>query len=304
MRATSGAHRRRPSPFPRRATSAEQATTSGSKRRRYLGGLSALAVAAGATALFATGGSAIAEGDDTLVFNGGCGLVGIGNSSKPDKSEMSVEAGDKVTFVNDLKSKATLHLDSDEVSIDKGEQYTTSLSEDTEAYMAPGCLTNPDLLKDVEVATLTVSPASDRDDDSSSGGGDNGSSGGGDNGSSGGNDGASGGGSSDGSDGDVGVPDGGNPLDDAEDPTARDAVPSPDDDAASDDEDAAADDEAAAPGGAEDGDGSGTVEAVDAASAGQDGASGLLALLATVSLIGVGVAAVRSFAGTRSAAAA
>ncbi|MGH8791998.1 MAG: hypothetical protein ACRDXX_05050 [Stackebrandtia sp.] len=269
-----------------------------------------MAVAFGAAALFATGGSAVAEGDKgEIVFSGGCGLVGIGNSSKPDKSEMTVEEGAEVTFVNNLGSDATLHLGGDKKSVASGKEYTTKMTKSVEALMAPGCMA--DLLKDVKTTDLTVEPASSGGGGGNSGGGNGSGGGSGDGGGNGsGGDSGDGGGNGSGGDsggGDVGVPDDGqNPIDEADDPAANGAVPEPDGGQEAESHGDAGDSGSAAGDGGNSGNaGDGAVEAVDAEAkaSSQEGASGLLALLATVCLIGVGVAAVRSFVSRSTAAA-
>jgi hypothetical protein len=300
MRAT-GARGRRPSPYPRPAQA--QATPRRNNRRRYVGGLSALAIAAAVTAGFMSTSTAIAEegGADTVTFNGNCGIAGLLNKSTPDKTQVAVVEGDKVTFVNNLGSDATLHVGQKEYDVDKGDRKAVTMSASSEALMSPHCPIK--LSEDTKITTLNVSPAEDNpapgDGGSGNGGSDDGSGSGSDNGS--GNGDGSGNGSGDNSDnGEVGVPNDGNKPG-SDNPAAKGQVPDPKDgDKTSNDTDAAN-----APGDTSGDDGSttsdGQVEAANTVAA-EQGASGMLAILATVCLAGVAVAAVRTMVTNRAAA--
>ncbi|MGH8883284.1 MAG: hypothetical protein ACRD0P_39075 [Stackebrandtia sp.] len=304
MRAT-GARGRRPSPYPRPAKAQVVARKSSKNRRRYIGGLSALAIAAAVTAGFMSTSTAIAEGgDDTVTFNGNCGALGTGlfNESKPDKTELDVVDGDKITFANNLGTDATLHVGKQEYDVAEDGDKALTMKNSAEVVMVPDCATK--LNDNSESATLNVSAADDDNGSGDGSGGDDGSHDG-DNGS-----GDNGSGSGDGNSGDdeVGVPNDGNRPDGDKDPAASGQVPDPKDDASSDDDSKSDDDESAAPapGGdtpADDTSQAGQVEAANTSGESQ-GASGMLALLASVCLVGVGVAAVRTMMTNRANASA
>lgn len=297
MRAT-GDRGRRPSPYPRSAN-AQVTPRKSNNRRRYIGGLSALAIAAAVTTGFMSTGSAIAEdaGADTITFNGDCGALGTGllHKSEPDKTQLYLVEGDEVTFVNNLGTDAKLHVGQSEYDVPDGGEKTLEVSNSVEALMSPDCAMK--MSERGKTATLNVSPAAPTDPGTGSGdsnGGQSGDSGSGK--GSGGDTGSGKGGLDDG--GDVGVPhEGTNPS--ADDPAAKDKVPDPKDDASSDKSDAAA----PADGNTPDTQTSqaGQVEAVNTGDSTQ-GASGMLALLATVCLVGVGVATVRTMVANRAAA--
>lgn len=307
MRETGGTGRR-PSPYPRSpqdqsamAAPAKAAPKRrGGNRRRYIAGVSAAAVVAAVTAGMMSTGSAYAEGgDDTVVFNGHCGLIGLGQASKPDKESVSITEQDRVTFVNNLGTKATLLLGKEKINVPKGGEYTTTLATSSEAVMAPDCLTNLHEQADIVTLTVTETPA---EDPGSSNGSDNSTSGdsnrSGDSGTS------NGPGNQPGPDGD-GIPDDGQAPLDGDDPAASGAVPEPDGDKDAKDE-TTADDDAETSGTTGD-NGSTTaqtdqVEAVDVGTIEETGSSGLLALLATVCLVGVAVAAFRTMMAQRAAA--
>ncbi|GAA4912806.1 hypothetical protein LX16_2333 [Stackebrandtia albiflava] len=251
------------------------------------------AVAAAVTVGMMSSGNAFAEGEgDSVVFNGHCGLVGLGlaHESKPDKSELSVTEGDEVTFVNNLGTDATLFLGKQEIEVPEDDEYTTTLSASSEALMAPDCPAK--LSERAETVTVTVTAAPATSDDQGSNG--NGSPSTGDTGDT----------TGTGDDSALGVPDDGDqpPLD-ATDPAAKDQVPAPDGE--KDDDGTSSGEEAV---GTDTGDTAGTdetatnVEAVDSSTIEQTGASGVLALLATVCLVGVAVAAIRTLMTQRAAA--
>lgn len=290
---------RRPSPYPRtpQDKSSRAMTRRGGNRKRYIAGLSVAAVVAAVTAGMMTTGNAYAEGgDDTVVFNGHCGLIGLGQASKPDKDSVTVMDGDKVTFVNNLGTKATLLLGQEQVNVPKGGEYTAVLSSTSEAVMAPDCLTN--VTEQADVVTVTVVAGPDEDSGNNSGG-DSGNSG--NNGSDNSGNGDSGDQSGDGN---VGTPDGGQAPLDGDGPAAEDAVPEPDGEKDTKDDTAATDetDETDASGTTDTAtSGNDQVEAVDVGTIEETGTSGVLALLATVCLVGVAVAAIRTMRVSRAA---
>ena len=314
MRETGGTGRR-PSPYPRSpqdqsamAASAKAAPKRrGGNRRRYIAGLSAAAVVAAVTAGMMSTGSAYAEGgDDTVVFNGNCGLIGLGQASKPDKNSLSITETDKITFVNNLGSKATLLLGKEKINVPKGGEYTTTLQSSSEAVMAPDCLTK--LTEQADIVTLTVTEAPAADPGSNgSGNSSSGNSGNSSNSGTSGDSGNSNGSSSQpGSGDDSSVPDNGQTPLDGSDPAASGAVPEPDGDKDAKDDATTGDDEVETSGTTGD---TGTttgqtdqVEAVDVGTIEETGSSGLLALLATVCLVGVAVAAFRTMVAQRAAA--
>ena len=280
---------RRPSPYPRPATPRAIPRKARSQRRRYAAGAVAVAAAAAMTFGFVSSYSAVAEEGDTntVSFDGNCGVLGVLHKSEPDKAELEVTEGQKVTFVNQLGTKATLKLGDEEYEVGKDDKKVVKLEESGEAVMSPHCPIK--LREKADPSAITVS-AKESDEGSKAPGDGNG----GDNGS--GNDSGdtpdSGNPGGDADNGDVGVPN------DGEAPAASGKVPDPKDDAKKDD-DAEKDDESSeaaappatdsdTPANAED-----TVEAADTSNA-QQGASTMLALLAGVCLAGVGVAAVRT----------
>lgn len=297
MRET-GDRGRRPSPYPRvpQAQPPRAVSHRGGKRTRYIAGLSVAAVVAAVSAGLMTTGNAYAEGgDDTVVFNGNCGLIGLGQASKPDKDTVSVTDEDEVTFVNNLGTKAVLLLGKEEVNVPKGGEYTTMLASSTQAVMAPHCLTN--ITEKAEIVTVTVTAAPDEDtgSDDRGTGGDTGSS---DRGSA--DPGDTNGSGDQSGNGHTGTSDGGQPPVDTDGPVAEDEVPAPDGEK---DEpvDTATEDEGTETSGTTDTGGTDTttgqdtpVEAVDVGTIEESGTSGLLAVLATVSLVGVAVAAIRT----------
>ena len=295
MRST-GARGRRPSPYPRPAgaqLTPRKRTTN--NRRRYLAGFSVLAVAAAITAGFMSTGSAMAEGDDdTIVFNGSCGLLGGGllYESKPDKTDLEVVEGDTVTFVNNLGNKATLHVGQTEYSVDKDDEKAVTMTGSAEVLMTPDCALR--LGEFAKVATVSVSPAPEEPtEDSGDTAGDTT-----------GSDGTTGSGNTGTDDGRMGVPDDGDKPP-ADDPAAKGHVPDPNKQDSSDDSADRADDTVITgtddSGSATDSMRAGHVEAVNTSDA-TEGASGMLAVLATVCLVGVGIAAVRTMAHNRATA--
>ena len=67
-----------------------------------------LAVASIAGALIAPGTALAAA--PTVTFHGGCGLLGVGASSRPDYGSVTVAGGGTVTFVNRLGQAADLMI--------------------------------------------------------------------------------------------------------------------------------------------------------------------------------------------------
>ena len=290
MRETGGKGRR-PSPYPRPVEEPSSRTVmrrSGGNRKRYIAGLSVAAVVAAATAGMMTTGNAYAEGgDDTVVFNGHCGLIGLGQASEPDKESMSVTDEDKVTFVNNLGTHATLLVGQEQVQVPEGGEYTTVLGSSTEAVMAPDCVTN--LTERANVVTVTVTeapeeePAVDDHTGNDTATGDNG-------GSATDNQQPTG-------DGNVGSNGGHQPPMNDNDPAAEDTVPETDADADIDEDAVTKDDETETSSTTNTKPTTGAteqVEAVDVGTIEETGSSGLLAILATISLVGVAVAAIRT----------
>ncbi|MGH8876594.1 MAG: hypothetical protein ACRD0P_04505 [Stackebrandtia sp.] len=298
MRAT-GDRDRRPSPHPRPDAAPLQAASrapirKSSRRRRYLGGAAALVVAGVVAMGFMGGGTAMADGADSeIVFNGKCGVGGLGNKSEPDKSSMDVTSGDTVKFTNNLGRKATLHVGSTESTVEEGKSKSVELSNSTEVMMSPKCTL---MLKDnSETATVNVQP---RQDPGS--GGDDGDTGNGDDGDS--NSGGDSGDDSSNGDSD------GDKADKPEDspdtgkkPKAEGKAGDPN--KGDDDKDKKKDDEAVIPGDS-DSDDNNDAAKVDATNkvSNENSASGLLAALAALCLAGVGFAAIRTFLSSRAAA--
>ncbi|CAM3221293.1 hypothetical protein [Stackebrandtia soli] len=288
MRA-SGADRRRPSPYPRPVV-AEAARTapkrSSVKRRRLAVGAAAVAIAAAVSAGYLSSSTAYAEGDEnTVTFNGDCGLLGAGiiQKSTPDKSELEIVEGTEVTFVNNLSSDGTLLIGKKSIELEEGDAYTVTLKNSSEAVLAPDCPINRPEKAEKATITVTAAPVTETPGDSDPANPPPGDST-----------------PDDPADGEVGVPDDGEaPLKD-KDPVAADKVPDPNAEDGDDTEgtdtvvgDPTGDDAGTTP--------AGDVEAVDTSTV-QQGSSGVLAILATVCLVGVGVAAARTMVGTRAAA--
>ncbi|MEV0647986.1 hypothetical protein AB0I28_22240 [Phytomonospora sp. NPDC050363] len=232
----------------------------------------------------------------SVTFDGGCGLLGlVAPSSKPDPAELEVLAETKVTFTNDLGRDAVLHIGSTTVDVPKDESKVVTLdAKSVEVAMIPDCMLEHGLFEKMEKATITVkgSTAPPDDVDPTQPPGDD-----------------NGGGSGDGGDDEgkpADAPDSGNrPEVDTDRPVAEGAVP-PDSGAKAPDD---GNGPAAPVGGNTPGAGTGSGPGNDFAvePVGGDvtnsGSTGLLALIATVCLVGVGAAAVRTVAQQRSSVA-
>ncbi len=132
---------RRPSPYPRPATPRAIPRKARASRRRYAAGAVAVAAAAAMTFGFVSSHSAVAEEGDahTISFNGNCGVLGVLHKSEPDKAELEVTEGQKVTFVNNLGTNATLKLGDKEYDVEKDDKKVVELAESNEAVMSPDC---------------------------------------------------------------------------------------------------------------------------------------------------------------------
>ncbi|MBB6039877.1 hypothetical protein [Phytomonospora endophytica] len=235
----------------------------------------------------------------TITFDGGCGLIGLlAPSSTPDPSELEVPADTKVTFTNDLGSNAVLHVGATTVDVPKGESEVVTLDDKSvEVAMVPDCMLEHGLFEKMESATVTVKGSTTPPDevDPTQPPGDNGDGDGNGNGS------GSGSGSGDDKPGDA--PDTGNrPEVDTDRPAADGAVP-PDagGNAPADGSTPAAPVDGNTPGaGSNSQPGSEFAVEPVGGDVTNSGSTGLLALIATVCLVGVGAAAVRTVAQQRS----
>jgi hypothetical protein len=99
-----------------------------------------LAAACAGAALLAPG---IARAAPPLVaFHGGCGLLGVGASSQPDRSSVTVSSGGTVTFVNHLDQSAHLMINgADRGVVPQNNQVAVLFrSGRVSVSMLPGCL--------------------------------------------------------------------------------------------------------------------------------------------------------------------
>lgn len=100
-----------------------------------------------------------ASGDEPapdVTFKGGCGLIGITASSKPDKKSMDVDKNTEVSFKNDLGANATLYVGSDTVDVEKGETVDVKVEKSAEVKMLPKCWYGRALLEDMNAMTVSV----------------------------------------------------------------------------------------------------------------------------------------------------
>jgi len=235
----------------------------------------------------------------TITFDGGCGLIGLlAPSSTPDPSELEVPADSKITFTNDLGTDAVLHVGATTVDVPKGESEVVTLDDKSvEVAMVPGCMLEHGLFEKMESATVTVKGSTTPPDevDPTQPPGEN----------PGGGDGSgSGSGSADGDDKPGDAPDtGSRPEIDTDKPAADGAVPPDAGGNAADGSAPAAPVDGNTPGAGSNQPGSEFAVEPVGGDVTNSGSTGLLALIATVCLVGVGAAAVRTVAQQRSSVA-
>src|SRR5437773_1809693 len=100
----------------------------------------ALAAACAGAALLAPGTAW--AGPSTVTFTGDCGLLGVGASSRPDYSSVSVHGGGTVTFVNHLGQAAHLMINgADRGVVPTNNQVAVLFRQGrVRVTMLPGCL--------------------------------------------------------------------------------------------------------------------------------------------------------------------
>jgi hypothetical protein len=108
---------------------------------RVLLGQSVLAVACLGAVLLVGAGTARAAAA-TVTFQGGCGLLGVGASSRPDPDSLSVPAGTPVTFVNRLGEPAELMINgADRGTVTADHQVAVTFEAGrVDVSLVPGCL--------------------------------------------------------------------------------------------------------------------------------------------------------------------
>jgi hypothetical protein len=144
----SRAQTRPPLPYPvndgRIAPAIQEAMDRRSQRRRSR--LAALSAAAGIAAGGAAGVS-MATADEPeagtgseIVFSGDCGTLGLlSASSIPDASELTVEEGSQVRYVNELGANAELHVGDEVYDISDGSTQVFEMNRSAEVAMVPQC---------------------------------------------------------------------------------------------------------------------------------------------------------------------
>jgi hypothetical protein len=144
----SRAQTRPPLPYPvndgRIAPAIQEAMDRRSQRRRSrLAALSAAAViAAGGAAgvSMATADEPEAGTGSEIVFSGDCGTLGLlSASSIPDASELTVEEGSQVRYVNELGANAELHVGDEVYDISDGSTQVFEMNRSAEVAMVPQC---------------------------------------------------------------------------------------------------------------------------------------------------------------------
>lgn len=102
--------------------------------------LPALAAAGIGGALLAPGTALAAT--PTVAFHGGCGLLGVGASSRPDTGGLTVPVGGTVTFVNRLGQSADLMINgSDRATVPSDSQIGVVFRQGrTSVSLVPACL--------------------------------------------------------------------------------------------------------------------------------------------------------------------
>lgn len=87
-----------------------------------------------------TPGAALAAAP-TVTFSGGCGVLGLGASSRPDVSSISVPTGGTVHFVNHLGESAALMVDgTKQISVPDDYEVAATFPHAASVTMVPGCL--------------------------------------------------------------------------------------------------------------------------------------------------------------------
>ena len=116
-----------------------------------------LAAACIGAALLVPGVAAAAQ--PTVTFHGDCGLLGVGASSRPDKSAVAVNSGGTVTFVNNLDQSAHLMINGTDRGVVPADNQVAVLFRGgrVSVTMLPGCL----LGGGGNVGSVTVNVASD-----------------------------------------------------------------------------------------------------------------------------------------------
>src|SRR5262245_26439489 len=94
----------------------------------------------------------------TVTFHGGCGLLGVGASSRPDPASLSVSAGASVAFVNQLGQSAELMIDGvHRGSVPADHQVSVAFRAGrVSVSLVPACLLGDGK---AGAATITVTPA-------------------------------------------------------------------------------------------------------------------------------------------------
>lgn len=115
-----------------------------------------VAVAAFGLTLFAAAPASAEETTADVTFDGGCGLIGITASSKPDKATLTVDKDAEVSFKNDLGADATLYVGSATVDVGKGKTIEVAISKSAEVKMLPKCWYGRALLEDMGAMTISV----------------------------------------------------------------------------------------------------------------------------------------------------
>lgn len=95
---------------------------------------------------------------NTMSFSGGCGLIGLlAPTSKPDPKTLEVAEGTEMSFVNKLGSKAILHIGATTVDIDSGATKKITLEDKSvEVAMIPKCVLEHGIFENMQKATITV----------------------------------------------------------------------------------------------------------------------------------------------------
>ncbi|GLZ77572.1 hypothetical protein Afil01_23790 [Actinorhabdospora filicis] len=117
---------------------------------------SAVATAVFGLLLFGAAPAFAEDATADVTFDGGCGLIGITASSKPDKSTLTVDKDAEVSFKNDLGANATLYVGSTTVDVDKGKTIEVKIGKSAEVKMLPKCWYGRALLEDMGAMTVSV----------------------------------------------------------------------------------------------------------------------------------------------------
>ncbi len=119
---------------------------------------SALVVVAAIAGGALLGPGSASAASPTVTFNGNCGLLGVGASSQPDTTSVTVGAGGSVTFVNHLSQDAQLTINGDgRGTIAKDTAVPVSFTGPATVALVPSCLLGHGSAGSVSVAVKAAS---------------------------------------------------------------------------------------------------------------------------------------------------